>query len=348
MKKSFITFLIIFNVFTFHFFAQVKAKDVAHEAGQKASVDESLTYIKSQIEKISVAAEKRAVYILLGSLQEQMSLYDDARKSYAQAAGITAGNAEGMPKKNNEQLVLDAVRCALSCGDYKTANSYLNSAVRNSSDEKILAYVKLYAQWSSLCRAENVEELNEPLEMLKAYLKINSMKPVYPVILLTLWYVTGEETYSSQLLKDFADSTEAGIVKGDIQLLPTPFWFFVPKSGVAVQGSGTFSGVSELVKNDTASEAAEKTENGKNVEMKEKSSEESLPKFKKWQLGLFRTESNANLLSEELKKKGFESYITTETRASGTTYYIVIVNEDSKGTIADRLRSAGYDCYPVE
>ena len=71
-------------------------------------------------------------------------------------------------------------------------------------------------------------------------------------------------------------------------------------------------------------------------------------KFSKWQLGLFRTESNAKLLMEEVCAKGFDAYITSEKRASGTTYYIVLVREDKNGNVAERLRSAGYDCYAVE
>ena len=256
-----------------------------------------------------------------------MSLYGDAQKSYATAAGIAAGDAEGMPKKTNEQLVLDAVRCALCCGDWPTADSYLNSSVRNSKDSQILAYVKLYTQWSSLCRAENVNDLNEPLELLKAYLKVDSMKAVHPVILLTLWYVTGEKSWADQITKNFSTSTEAAIVRGDVQLLPTPFWFFVPKSGVAEQGTGTFSDVSSVTSESTP--AAPTTKNTK------------------WQLGLFKTESNAKLLCEEVQKKGFDAYVTSEKRASGTTYYIVLVKDDGTGT-ADKLRSAGYDCYPVE
>ena len=357
MKKIFIAIFCILTAASVFVFAEPKAKEIAAQAGKLDSADDSLSYIKEQIPKITISAEKRAAYILLASLQEQLSLYDEARKNYANAAGITAGHAEGMPKKTNEQLVIDAVRCALCCGDYKTADSYLNSAVRNSSDEKIISYVKLYTQWSALCRADNVEQLNEPLELLKAYLKVTSMKSVHPVILLTLWYVTGEDSYSSVLLKDFSDSTEAGIVRGDIQLLPTPFWFFVPKSGVAVQGTGSFdykddsadSKKSDLTKTVSDEAAGSKNDSADSAgTSSEDSSVVTAPKFKKWQLGLFRTESNAKLLSEELKSKGFEPYITTETRASGTTYYIVIVNEDKSGTISDRLRSAGYDCYPVD
>ena len=309
-------------------FAEPKAKDIASEAARKANVDESISYVQGQIAKLTVASEKRAAYVFLASLQEQMSLYPEAQKNYAAAAGIAAGDADGMPKKTNEQLVLDAVRCALCCGEYSIADSYLNSAVRNSRNPEILSYVKLYAQWSALCRAQNVDDLNEPLELLKAYLKVESMKPVHPVILLTLWYVTGDKSWANQITKNYPSSTEAAIVKGDVQLLPTPFWFFVPKSGVAEQGTGTFSDVSTVT-----SESVAPVQATKNT---------------KWQLGLFKTESNAKLLCEEVQKKGFDAYVTSEVRASGTTYYIVLVKDDGTSTTADKLRSSGYDCYPVE
>ncbi len=327
MIKRLFSIFILFSIGAI-LLAEPKAKDIAAEAARKANVDESISYVQGQLSKLTVASEKRAAYVFLASLQEQMSLYGDAQKNYAAAAGIAAGDAEGMPKKTNEQLVLDAVRCALCCGEYSIADSYLNSAVRNSKNAEILSYVKLYAQWSALCRAENVNDLNEPLELLKAYLKVDSMKSVHPVILLTLWYVTGDKSWSSQITKNYPSSTEAAIVRGDVQLLPTPFWFFVPKSGVAEQGTGTFSDVSTVT-----SESVTPAPATKNT---------------KWQLGLFKTESNAKLLCEEVQKKGFEAFVTSEVRASGTTYYIVLVKDDGTNTTADKLRSAGYDCYPVE
>lgn len=315
----------IFIILSSVVFAEPKAKEVCAQAIKKGSVEQSISYIKNQLKSITVNSEKRSLYILLGSIQEEMALYDDAQKSYATAAGISAADADGMPKKTNEQLVLDAIRCSLCVGDSDTADKYLNSSVRNSKNANIAAYVKLYSQWSALCRAEKTADLQEPLEILKAYINVENMKVVKPVVLLTLWYVTGDDSYSKQIQTAFPKSTEAAIVKGDVQLLPVPFWYFVPKSGVAEQGTGSIS-VTETISSDT----------------------EVKTKFTKWQLGLFKTESNAKGLCEELKSKGFNSYITSEKRASGTTYYIVLVNETSEGNIADRLRSAGYDCYPIE
>lgn len=331
--KKIISFVFAVIFCTSLFAAELTASFVTSEAAKKDTVEESVSYLKSQISKMTVAAEKRAAWIFLASLQEQMALYDDAQKSYAQAAGIAAGDAEGMPKKTNEQIVLDAVRCALSCGDYSTADSYLNSAVRNSKNSTVQAYIKLYSQWSALCKADDVAGIQEPVVMLQAYLKVDSMNAVKPAVLLTLWYVTGDNSYSNQITKLYPKSIEASIVKGDAQLLPTPFWFFVPKSGEAEQGTGSIAMPEEPKQSQSEKEAA---------------ADVAPAKFTKWQLGLFRTESNAKLLADEVKAKGFDAYITTETRASGTTYFIVLVREDKSGNVADRLRSSGYDCYGVE
>lgn len=331
--KKIISLVLCLLVINAAYSADLTAKFVTTEAAKKDSVEESVSYLKTQISKMTVASEKRATYIFLASLQEQMSLYDDAQKSYAQAAGIAAGDADGMPKKSNEEIVLDAVRCALSSGDAITADNYLNSAVRNSKNEDVQAYIKLYSQWSALCKANNVSDIQEPIVMLQAYTKVDSMKIVKPAILLTLWYVTGENSYSKEITSKYPNSIEASIVKGDVQLMPTPFWFFVPKSGEAEQGTGTVNVTEE-----------KKVQEKKEIQVVE----QSPVKFSKWQLGLFKTESNAKLLVDEVKSKGFDAYITTEKRASGTTYYIVLVNEDKQGNVADRLRSSGYDCYAVE
>ena len=50
---------------------------------------------------------------------------------------------------------------------------------------------------------------------------------------------------------------------------------------------------------------------------------------------------------EQLKKKGFAARITTEKRPSGTTYYLVIVDENKDGTMGKELRNAGFECYGV-
>lgn len=324
------------------------ARSVADEAAKEDTADDSAAYIKSNLSKLTDPAEKRALYAFLGSLQEQLSEFDDARSSYAAAAAIAAGDATGMPRKSSEQLVLDAVRCALSTGDSATADSYLNSAVRNSTDSTIQSYIKLYTLWSSLCRAEKSDDLAEPVVMLKAYASLPSMAAVKPSVLLTLWYITGDDAYADSLRKEFSLSPEAGIVTGTVKILPAPFWYFIPRKAAALPAAALpAAALPEIAaENDINVDAADMGDSTKSAVPDSTESGTDAPKAKKLQLGLFREKANADSLVSTLTNKGFKPYITTETRASGTTYYIVVIDGADK-SVEDNLRTAGFEFYPV-
>lgn len=311
-------------------YAQNSAKEISDKALEFESAGESIVYLNKMIGQTKSPAEKRALLAFLGSLQEQISAYKDASDSYAQAAGIAAGDAQGMPKKTSPQLVLDAVRCALCSGDSATAEKYLNSAVRNSQDEEIQATIKLYEVWSALCKLESTAQLEESVTILKTYAALPSMKIVKPQILLTLWYITGEASYGDSLKKEFPKSPEVEVVNGKIQMMPAPFWYFMPKKGEALALSAESAAESQKIS-------------------VEKSNDENKggEKATKQQLGLFRNKDNAQALCDTLKSKGFSPYITEETRASGTKYYIVVVDENAAGNIGQQLRSAGFECYTV-
>ena len=317
------------------------AKETSQKAMEASSAGEAVEILKKQIPQAKNAADKRALLTFLGGLQEQLGAYKDASDSYAQAAGISAPNVEGMPKKTSPQLVLDAVRCALSSGDSATADSYLNSAVRNSQDETVQAYIKLYEVWSRLCQIESNSQLDESVALLKAYSDFPSMKAVQTSVLLTLWYVTGQESWGKKLRAAFPKSPEAAIVAGNVQMTPAPFWYFMPKKGSALEAAAESAAESQSVpmeKSDDSSASADSDDS---------SQSEGSEKIKKQQLGLFKSRDNAQGLCDRLKEKGFKPYITEETRPSGTTYYIVVVDENAKGNVGEQLRSAGFECYPI-
>lgn len=319
-------------------FAQNSAKEISQKALERGNAGDSVDWLKKQIVQQKDPAQKRALLAFMGGLQEQLGAYKDASDSYAQAAGISAPNVEGMPKKTSPQLVLDAVRCALCSGDSATADSYLNSAVRNSQDETIQAYIKLYEVWSQLCKIESNSQLEESVTLLKAYSDFPSMKAVQPSVLLTLWYITGQDSYGKQLRKAFPKSPEAAIVGGSVQMTPAPFWYFMPKKGKALEAAAENAAESQTVEIEKSSDAVASATAGDSGEGE---------KIKKQQLGLFKSRDNAQGLCDRLKEKGFKPYITEETRPSGTTYYIVVVDENAKGNIGDQLRSAGFECYPI-
>ncbi|MBQ0050647.1 MAG: SPOR domain-containing protein [Treponema sp.] len=343
--KKFVGIIAAFCCSTLIFAQAATAKGAVTAASNKGNVNEAISYLKTTIEKMTVASEKRSVYTFLAGLEEQMGSYADAQKHYVAAAGI-AGNAQsvaGIPNKNSEQLVIDAIRCALSAGDYAAADSYLTSSVRNSKDADVTAHVKLYEQWSALCKAKSSDDTKESVSMLRAYSEMESMKSVRPSVLLTLWHLTGENSYSEKLKKSYPKSMEAAVVKGELQILPTPFWYFVPKSGSDLPDINVGSDVVES--------SSEKTE-GKPAVQKEPKTEKTevssgAEKIVKQQLGLFRDKVNAEKLRDKVKAKGFDAIIESEVRPSGTTYYLVVVKENKAGTIGKDLKNAGFECYPV-
>ena len=317
--------------------APLSAKNAALAAASKDTLEQAVNYLKQTVPSLNTPADRRSGYAFLAGVLEQGGNFQEAMTFYVKAAAIAAGDAEGMEKKSSEQLVLDAVRCALSGGDWATAQNYLNSSVRNSSNPSIVSYIKLYEQWALLCKVQKADEISETIAMLKTYSSLDSMKAVHPQVLLTLWHITGEETYAARLKKEFPKSLEAAVVKGEIQVLPAPFWYFVPRKSDSIP---EVAGVKNSENQEGKKVQPEKA-GGKNGELP------ADEKILRQQLGLFREKGNAERLVSNLKQKGFEARITEEVRPSGTKYYLVVVDENKAGTMGNELRNAGFECYPL-
>ena len=150
------------------------------------------------------------------------------------------------------------------------------------------------------------------------------MEQVRPAVLLSLWYIDSDNKSADRLLADYPQSPEAAIVSGRAGLLPAPFWFFSPRRDSSVDESGEESApVPPVNPNSTVH-----------------------PTMRQ-QVGLFRNVDNAKQLIAELAKKGFTANIKQETRANGTTNYIVLVPEDMAETMDTQLKNDGFDCYPI-
>ena len=327
MKHFFKIALFILGFSVFSQTSSDAANTLISEAAKKPSITESIVHLSKSIPALKTDADKKAAYSFLGALQEQAGKFDDAKKSYAAGAALPGAT-------NSEKLVISAVRCALNSGDFESAESFLSSTVKNSSDATILAFVKLYTQWAALCKANNVGETEKAVAALKTFVGDKSMSPVLPSVLLTLWHVTGSETYSTQLKSKFASSPEAKIVKGELNVLPTPFWLFMPRK------ENTFPDIAEVSQNEPSSDTKPSVEPSP-------SSKGTGQKVVREQLGLFRDVSNANALASKVKAKGFDAKIVEEKRPSGNVYYIVVVDENKNNTIGKELRTAGFECYPV-
>ena len=313
--------------------SQVASQVIQNAVEKSSSNSSSIDSILQEDEKAASTADasnQRSLYTFLGSLTEQLGEYGTAAAWYAKAAGISAAPAPNTPALTSEELVLAAVRCSLSCGESQQAEGYLDF-LGNTTNEKTRAYSRLYKVWGTLSRVESSQQLEEPVALLQSYTTIDSMKVVRSSLYLTLWYLTGNTQWSSKLQKEYPESAETAVVTGKAKLLPTPFWYFIPRTELAQAAVADNSAVTGNASSNTGSAS---------------SSEESHVIVKQ-QVGFFRNKENAENLVARLTEAGFKSNITQEKRASGTSYFVVTVPEDAQKSMGLKLKTAGFECYPV-
>jgi cell division septation protein DedD len=320
--------------------AQSAKSVVSRAAAASASGEKTLSAVIKDVEQAAQTAQgadKRALYAFLGDLKEKAGYYDEASRDYAAAAGIAAGTAEGMPRVSAEQLVISAIRCSLSAGDYESAESYLASRVKDSADPATAASVRLYSVWCRLSRAETPEAMEEPLALLRSYSTNSAMDSVRPVVLLSIWYIDSDQKSADTLLAQYPNSPETAIVKGQAALLPAPFWYFTPRKNMefaaGVQGAPIQKAAPPVSKPPAPAPVTQEAPSG-------------IKKAVRQQLGIFRSEDYANSMTKRLSAEGFNAVVRQETR-NDALYYVVFVPENSEGNMGARLRAAGFECYPI-
>ncbi len=303
--------------------------------------DEALEYLENHINTSQKVQDQRDLLIFKASLQERSGFYELAAKTYEKAAAI-------QPPDDSEpsaSLLIQAARCALSHGDFQLADTYLSIVSRTALSSELAAKIKLYAVWSWLSKINDEDSLHEPLVILASYIDMKGMETVQASILLTLWYLSGDDVYSKLLTEKYPNSVEAAIIQGRVQLMPTPFWYFRPRKtrdtvldstaelSTTISGDGEKSEAKSFIRQDEQKEAEKY--------------DESAASILHYQLGFFRNNENALDLVQRLQKAGFSPSIQEEKRQSGTTYYAVIVKENDTNTMGSLLKNAGFECYPV-
>ncbi|WP_407400216.1 SPOR domain-containing protein [Treponema sp.] len=341
--------------------AKRSAEDIKKKALQQETVLDTIDYLKANTENSATASDRRAILYFTATLQEQLGLYTDASLSYAKAAGTSGGQATNMPKVTTEEMVVAAIRSSLSSGDWETAESYLSN-IRSSKTEKIIAYANLYTIWCQLCKASTVNETSDSIAMLRAYSTMQSMKTVRPQVLLTLWYLTDDSNCAAALKSDYPNSPETSIVTGTTQIMSVPFWYFVPRGGSATAAVPMVENSTpakaepakkeyiqpKKIDSDIPAESAPIFQGNSNPSKQEAIPLRTKTSGKKQQLGLFKSKANADDLINKVRAKNFDAYAYSETRASGTTYYIVVVDENPSLTMGKKLKDAGFDCYTIK
>lgn len=302
------------------FYAQ--STSIVQAAYQKGTIKAALAYLEEASPQATTNTEKRDAYFLLAKLHKQNGAYLKAYQAYAQGIAVDTANP-------NTKQRLDAALCALNIGEVTVAEQVLDDVLKINPSDAEKARAKLYAVWCGVLKANNADELDYPISLLVSFLADPAMKSIECQVLFSLWWLSTEEAYAVQLQNAYPSSVEATITKGTSALLPEPYWYFVPRRG---KGAG-------FDINDAAKRAeqllTEKIETDKND-----------GKVTYQQVGLFRDDANASNCVKRLKQQGFDAEIKKQTRPSGTVYSAVVVRE-TDGTMGDKLRNAGFECYPI-
>lgn len=364
MNKSFvkITILCLLVCFSTYCFSQEKAKPTVNVESKKNSdenIEDTIASVKLKLSKTTENQDKLALYEKLAVLSEFSGLYPEAVDAYQKASKLATSDSES--------YIFKAVRCALSSGDTAKADSLLSSISEKTRNTENASKLKLYALWSWLSKCDTYDDTFEPVTILKSYVDMPAMSAQKSSILYTLWYVTQDNSYAERIKAECKNSSEYLILIGDVQLMPSPFWYFIPKNNTVVENKTT--SVKETVARTENTEIVAKTEikpvsDAKTtsetkissevkttVEPKEtstlKETSESKTTLLYYQLGFFSSYENAKRLVDRVLAKNIKAEILKEKRESGNTYYAVIVKNDSSSDIGEIIKNSGFECCPV-
>lgn len=369
----------------------------AYAQKDQASVIDSLVAAAA---KAGAPADRKAILSSLADYEERSGLLSAASKHYNDAAFAD-------PKTRDDAFLLDASRCAFASGDTSTADGFVRAVLLTCFEEKTLVRARVYSAWITLSGGDDSQNgavspsstapssaaassgaavsANSPasaLSLIRSYAENPSFSSYAPALLFTLWWSSGDTDAKSKLLTSFPGSPEASVVRGDMSLSPTPFWYLMardPSKVAAFANAGTASlsatttpessasGASSSSADSASAGRADSTPVGapdKNAIADTSSSSDKTADSDKasvqpdkagsgsssgiWQqAGFFRNRDNAEDLRSRLAKLGFKAVIREEKRPSGTVYFSVLVPGDAKGVTAARLKDAGFESYLV-
>lgn len=303
---------------------------IVANAKNKGEVNDAVSYLLTAIPAATSASEKKAACIFLGQLYQQAGSYMKAYDAYSDAISLDTANP-------NVEVRLDAALCALNSGEVSLAETVLDSVLSINPNDNYGAKAKLYAVWCGVLKAQTSEQLDRPIELLESFLDDITMKSVKNTVLFSLWWLTGKDVYAEILKKNYTASPETEIVSGKYFIMPSPYWYLIPR-----RGNVGFD-VSEVV-----FDQLEQKEDKNDISVVSKTKKTN-DRILWYQVGMFRDEDNAERCMQKLVQAGFAPEKQKETRTSGTTYTIIIVRESEKDgiTTGEVLRNAGFECYPV-
>ena len=300
-------------------------QSAVQKLAQKAFSQSTETAVRQMFEQnlaslAGLQAQCQAL-ILLAEYELHTGSYYHAAAHYRQAAALNP--------EEQTTLLLEAVRVLLCGGSFDSARNLLSEIAATlpvNDENRSYRTAAVYDAWRLLAE----DRADRALPLISAYAEKQSFAEYHPALLFTLWWINGDETAKTRLLKEYPSGMEAAAVRGSIAVQPSTFWYLMPRN--------RSDGIQKA-------EAASISSNQKTVHTESAIDTQVKPLY--YQLGFYRTKKYAEAFAADLNKKHFTPIIKEETRPSGTVYFTVLVAENTTGDMGILLKDAGYEAFPI-
>ena len=251
--------------------------------------------------------ERYNAFMALARLQQLSGNSEAALKAYEGALTVSPGGGRAM---------LEKARLLFSMGEYEKTAVAINGLLREDRDRELMIqgrYLAALLEAFALGKTETLTALSEDPD----FIELRSG------IYYSLWKLGAQGSWEARLKREFPESPEAKISGGAADPAQTPLWLLFP-------GRETLA-LSTPVPQAAPAAAVPAEAAGSPV----------------LQTGLFGREENAKAMADQLKKAGFESYVTKRS-INGSDYWAVSVpgGNDMNAAIT-RLKDAGFEAFPL-
>jgi len=310
------------------------ASDLVAKTISSGDPDAAIKKLVSAASSSKTLTDKKYILSVLGSFEERLGLYVPAARHYAEAAWAT--------DQRDWSLVLDSARCTIAAGDTAQADSLIKSVLLGCFDEALLMRARVYAALVQLSSSER----GAALELCRSYAGNPAFSEYAPMLLFVLWWTESDVNAKKILESSWPETPEASVLSGTSNLSPVPFWYLMDRSSSAVADFAA-SASPPLAASASPPGSPPDSKPSAGSDLSSTSSAPSAARGIWQQTGFFRNESYAEDLRNKLTGLGFAAIIRSEKRASGTTYYSVLVPEDDERSTSIRLKDAGFECSLV-
>ena len=318
LNKKVFLFLFFSN---FLIFADVSSKITNALDSSPKNLDSLAIYghLVSKLKGVTSEKDQKDVNKFLAEYALRGGLFENAGEHYLKCYDIEPSI------KDSKKYLLKALKCFILSGNEAEAYTVYGKLV-SLREAKLSIYdveADLYLQYLHLKESlsDSTLEFDSIVRILKAYSNNERFAAFRASILFTLWFISNDKEAENIILKQYPKSMEAMIVKGDVIILPTTFWYLLPSN-----------------KSYCDEEIALPSLDSSSTKI-------SVPIA--YQIGFFKSKENAKAQAKNFESQGYVVEIKEEKRESGTIYFAVFVIEKENGNTGIRLKNEGYETFPI-